>query len=279
MSANTTRQDGQTMWNRRQFLNISLGSLVAVTAGRSARAKGSESEEAARMLVEQMYTAPGGAPIKDFVIELEDHAAAGGANPVMISKTKLFFKEPSRLRADLVQVAPKSPTDGQLTVVIRDGQNLWIYGGGPYPAKQQADTPNPSLAIPYNIQKYRRDSEREFFDLGTETLEGVKVHRVQILSPSQPNWTAVIWIDSSRRVPLQLEMGVPDKEGKSKKKKVVYRDIRQLPDGRNFPFQLTIYEDDVMKDLKIYKGVRINVGLEANLFEPVQEFIKSKKEK
>lgn len=267
------------MWNRRQFLNISLGSLVAVTAGRSARAKGSESEEAARMLVEQMYTAPGGAPIKDFVIELEDHAAAGGANPVMISKTKLFFKEPSRLRADLVQVAPKSPTDGQLTVVIRDGQNLWIYGGGPYPAKQQADTPNPSLAIPYNIQKYRRDSEREFFDLGTETLEGVKVHRVQILSPSQPNWTAVIWIDSSRRVPLQLEMGVPDKEGKSKKKKVVYRDIRQLPDGRNFPFQLTIYEDDVMKDLKIYKGVRINVGLEANLFEPVQEFIKSKKEK
>ncbi len=234
-------------------------------------------DEAGRLLVEQMYTVAGGAPVKDLVIELEDHAAAGGANPTLISKTKLFFKSPSRLRADLLKVAPKSPTDGQLTVVIRDGQNLWVYGGGPYPAKSTADTPSPSLALPYNLQTYRRDSEREFFDLGPEMLDGVKVRRVQILSPSQPNWTAVLWIDPVRRIPLQLEIGVPEKDGKTKKKKVVYKDIRQLPDGRYFPFQIHVYENDVFKDLKIYKGVRVNVGLDSQLFEPVQELIRRPK--
>lgn len=260
--------------NRRGFL---LGAALVAASFCPVALAEPGSDDAGRLLVEQMYTVAGGAPVKDMVIELEDHAAVNGANPTLVGKTKLFFKSPAQLRADLVQVAPKSPTDGLLTVVIRDGQNLWIYGSGPYPAKSTADTPSPSLALPYNLQKYRRDSEREFFDLGPETCEGVKVRRVQILSPSQPNWTAVIWVDPVRRVPLQLEVGVPDKEGKTKKKKVVYKDIRQLPDGRYLPFQIHVYEDDVFKDLKIYKGVRVNVGLDSQLFEPVQELIRKAK--
>ena len=228
----------------------------------------------ARTMVDQLYTPQGSLPINDLVVELEDHAATTSADPVLWGRTKMFFKAPSRLRVDVVQVTPKTPSDGRLTVIIRDGENLWIYGAAQYPARKQVDSPVATLALPFNIQHYRRDAEREFYDLGTEKIEGVAVHRIQILSPSQPNWTAIVWVDPVRRVPLQLETGVPsEKDGKIRKKRVLYRDIRKLGDGRHFPFQLQIFDEDVLREVKIYKGVRINVGLDATLFEPVKELL------
>ena len=224
-------------------------------------------------MVDQLYTPQGSLPITDLVVELEDHAATSSADPVLWGRTKMFFKSPAKLRVDVVQVTPKSPNDGRLTVIIRDGENMYIYGAAQYPAKKQADSPVATLALPFNIQHYRRDAEREFYDLGTERIENTTVHRIQILSPSQPNWTAIVWVDAERRVPLQLETGVPDKDGKIKKKRLLYRDIRKLSDGRYFPFQLQIFEDDVLREVKIYKGVKVNVGLDPTLFDPVREFL------
>ena len=244
-----------------------VGSLAAPSPVRA-------NDDRARKLVDQLYTPQGALPIQDMIVELEDHAAAAAANPVLTGRTKMFYKAPAKLRVDYQQVLPKSPLDGRLTVIIRDGENLWVYGSAQYPSLKKADSPSPTLALPFNVQKFRRDAEREFYDLGLERIDNVPVHRIQVLSPSQPNWTAVVWVDPERRVPLQLETGVPgEKDGKMRKKRVLYKDIRRLADGRHFPCQLHIYESDVLKEIKIYKGVKINVGLDQALFEPVKEFL------
>ena len=259
----------QTRSHSRLVMTLLLSALVGLLSTMAGA-----SDEQARIMVDQLYTTKGSLPITDLVVELEDHAATTTADPILCGRTKMFFKSPAKLRVDIVQVTPKSPNDGKLTVIIRDGESIYIYGAAQYPAKKQSDSQTPSLALPFNIQRYRRDIEREYFSLGVDRIDDVQTHRIQILSPSQPNWTAVVWIDSERRVPLQMETAVPaEKGGKAKKKRILYKDIRRLPDGRYFPFQLQIYEDDVLREVKIYKGVKINVGLDPILFEPVREFL------
>ena len=260
------------MLSSRRFLRPALALLTLAFSLAWGFSPALASDERARIMVDQLYTTPGSLPINDLVVELEDHAATSTADPILWGRTKMFFKAPAKLRVDVVQVTPKSPNDGKLTVIIRDGENLYVYGAAQYPAKRQADTPSPTLALPFNLQRYRRDIEREFYDLGVDHIDSVAVHRIQILSPSQPDWTAVVWIDPVRRVPLQMETGIQS-EGKMRKKRVLYKDIRRLPDGRYFPFQLQIYDDDVLREVKIYKGVKINVGLDPTLFEPVREFL------
>jgi hypothetical protein len=238
-----------------------------------AAAKGAQSELAQQM-VNELYTPRGLLPIKDLVIEVDDYISEdnGPSNLVCEANSKIFFKSPNRLRVDQVHRSAKSPLDGKMTVIIRDGENLWVYLEGQIPSKTGNDSQVPTLSIPFNIQRYRRDQEREFYYLGKEKLDGVTVHRVQITNPSMPDWTAVLWIDAERHIPIQLETTGRGHHDKMIPKRVVYGDIRRLPDGRFFPFKLQIFENDVLTGVELYKGVRINVGLDDFLFAPQQEY-------
>jgi len=52
---------------------------------------------------------------------------------------------------------------------------------------------------------------------------------------------------------------------------VVWTDVRQLPDGRYFPYQAQIFVDEKLREMRVYKGVRINVGLDNSLFRVIPE--------
>lgn len=249
--------------------------LVAPSLG-----KGPEPEaEQARMLVEQLYTPKGVLPIKDLIVELEDNETAedAPANLVNRAKTKIFFKFPSKIRVDQIHNAPNNSLDGRMTVIIRDGTYMWVYAMGQYAAKKTSDSGQATLALPFDIQRYRKDAEREYHYLGKETMDSIPVHRVQVLNPAVPGWCAVVWIDPERRVPLQLEAAIPQdgkEAGKFKSKRVLYKDIRKLDDGRWFPFQIQIFDGEILRQVKLYKGVKVNVGLDEQLFQPMKEFYK-----
>jgi len=259
---------------------LGLGLLAVVALlGAPTPAKGPEPDaEQARQLVEQLYTPKGVLPIKDMIVELEDNETAedAPANLVNRAKTKIFYKFPSKLRVDQVHNAPNNSLDGRMTVIIRDGTYMWVYAMGQYAAKKTSDSGQATLALPFDIQKYRKDAEREYHYLGKETMDNIPVHRVQVLNPAVPGWCAVVWIDPERRVPLQLEAAIPHEKdaGKFKSKRVLYKDIRKLEDGRWFPFQIQIFDGEILRQVKLYKGVKVNVGLDETLFQPMKEFYK-----
>ena len=253
--------------------------LALALLGGSAQAASKKQSELAQQLVNGLYTPKGALPIQDLVIEVDDYVSedSGPSNLACEANSKLFFKFPNRLRVDQLHRTPQSPLDGKMTVIIRDGENLWIYMEGQLPSKSGSDSQVPTLALPFNVQHYRRDQEREYYYLGQEKLQGRMVHRVQVTNPSQPDWTAVLWIDAERHIPLQLETSghARHHEEHMISKRVVYGDIRRLPDGRYFPFQLQIFENDVLQEVKLYKGVRVNVGLDDTLFAPQSEYTHS----
>lgn len=255
-----------------------VGALVAALWLSSGLSQGlaqeSNKNEIARQMFEQLFTPAGMLPVQDLVAEGEELEAEGvGGHMSKTMNAKYFFKAPNMLRFDRVVVDPRKPLVGVMQVTVRDGDSYYIFVGHNYPAKRGLDPQIPPESIPFTLTRYRRDASREFYYLGKEAWKDIQVHRIQILNPADPNWTAIVWIDNQRRVPIQAEYTMsPEKPGgKPSKKRVVYSDIRQLPDGRYFPYQSQIYIDDKLTSMKVYKGVRINVGLDTSLFRPIPE--------
>jgi outer membrane lipoprotein-sorting protein len=229
--------------------------------------------EQARQLFESLFTPPGQLPVQDLVAEGEELDAEGAAGHlIQTARTKYFFKAPNMLRFDRLGTNPKKPFQNQLHVTIRDGDSYYIFVGHNYPSKTGVDPQIAPDSLPFCLTRYKKDASREFYYLGSEAWKDITVHRIQILNPADPGWTAVCWIDSQKRVPVQAEYTVVAAKGaKPGKKRVVWSDVRQLPDGRYFPYQVQIFEDEKLTSMRVYKGVRINVGLDGSLFRPIPE--------
>ncbi len=254
-------------WAVLLILSLGLGE-------RQALAEDAGKNEYARQLFEQLFTPSGLLPVQDLVAEGEELEVEGtGGHLVKSMRAKYFFKAPNMLRFDRVVEDTRKPLYGVMQVVVRDGDSYYIFAGHNYPAKRGMDPQIPPDSLPFTLTRYRRDASREFYYLGKEAWKDIQVHRIQILNPAEPGWTAIVWIDEQRRVPIQAEYTVSaDKPGsKPGKKRVVWSDIRQLPDGRYFPYQAQIYIDEKLTSMKVYKGVRINVGLDKSLFRPIPE--------
>ena len=233
----------------------------------------SSKNEQARQLFESLFTPPGQLPVQDLVAEGEELEAEGVAGHLVQScRSKYFFKSPNMLRFDRVGTNPKKPFCNQLQVMIRDGDSYYIFVGHNYPSKSGVDPQIAPDSLPFVLTRYKKDASREFYYLGSETWKDIAVHRIQILNPADPGWTAVCWIDAQKRVPVQAEYTVLGPKGsKPGKKRVVWSDVRQLPDGRYFPYQAQIFEDEKLTSMRVYTGVRINVGLDNSLFRPIPE--------
>lgn len=253
-------------------LLIFLALLIAPTLANDNK------NEQARQLFESLFTPPGQLPVQDLVVEGEELEAEGtGGHLSQSAKAKYFFKAPNMLRFDRINLNPKRPFLNQLHVTIRDGDGYYIFVGHNYPSKTGVDPQIAPDSIPFVLTRYRKDASREFYYLGVEAWKDIQVHRIQILNPADPNWTAVCWIDAQKRVPVQAEYSVAGGEkGKPNKKRVVWSDVRQLPDGRYFPYQTQIFENEKLTQMRVYKGVRINVGLDASLFRPIPELEQNK---
>lgn len=251
---------------------VVFAALVCLTGAGSG--EDGAKNDMARQMFESLFTPAGTLPVQDLVAEgeeLEVEGVAGHLSPSM--KVKYYFKAPNMLRFDRVVIDTRKPLYGVMQVTVRDGDSFYVFVGHNYPAKRGVDPQIPPDSLPFTLTRYRRDASREFYYLGSEAWKDITVHRVQILNPADPGWTAVVWIDHQRRVPVQAEYTVqPDKKGdKPGKKRVVWSDIRQLPDGRYFPYQAQIFIDERLTSMKVYKGVRINVDLDNSLFRPIPE--------
>jgi hypothetical protein len=253
---------------------VAMAACLVGLLGTGVQGNDSGKNEMARQLFEQLFTPAGMLPVQDLVAEGEELEAEGsGGHMVKAMSAKYFFKAPNMLRFDRVGVNKRAPLEGVMQVTVRDGDSFYIFVGHNYPAKRGVDPQIPPDSLPFSLTRYRKDASREFYYLGTESWKDIQVHRIQILNPADPGWTAVVWIDNQRRVPIQAEWTVSaDKPGgKPGKKRTVWSDIRQLPDGRYFPYQSQIFMDDKLTSMKVYKGVRINVGLDSSLFRPIPE--------
>lgn len=241
----------------------------------------------ARKLLDELYFARQNMPIQDMVVDLEESTPISegeGTSSVMqlYSKDKVLFKAPNKLRVQSVIMAPNDPMNGRQLTIIRDGVNRWMYvSSGQYPVKKGADEPSATNILPFNLQTYKTDLNKEYVLVGEEMLEGAAAKVVRIVDPSNLEFVTTVWLDPARSVPLKMEKRSGAMAGKKDKNatntgftRILYKDIRQLRDGRWMPFRLEIYRGKVLASLVVYKSIALNVGLEDNLFEPMEKFIR-----
>lgn len=226
----------------------------------------------ARQLVEQLYTAPGTMPIRDLVVELECLDTDSNGTMVLSSRDKIYYKYPNKLRIDAIINNPGGPMDQKEAIIIRDGLNAWHYVSmGQYPVKKANDRPLATLNLPFYIQRYEIDNNKTYTYTGIKQIDGVTAKVVKIESPEGDNRT--VYLDTSRNVPLRQEF-TKTADKNTVKVLVNYKDIKQLDDGRYFPFTIEISENDNLVKIRKYKGVKANVGLEDSLFEQMNKFVR-----
>lgn len=240
---------------------------------------GAAASPEARQLVDNLYTPAQGLPIRDLILEVEcsELVEENGIGNLLPSSTdRVYYKFPNRLRVDTVFYDPGAQMDGKQFVIIRDGSNMWLFSSmGQYPMKKGADTQEPSLELPFSLQKYPQDANDDYTLVGNDAFEGIPVKVVQIQNPARPDLPTRVWIDPVRRVPLQLVTKVKGQGSSGPvEKKVIYRDIKQLEDGRYLPMRLEIYVDQVLRKARVYRGAKVNAGLQDSLFEPMKGFLK-----
>lgn len=231
-----------------------------------------------RHLVEELYTAPGQLPIRDMIVELECSDLAGGGSEALVpsSTDRVYYKYPNRLRVESVIHEPGGPLDGKQAVIIHDGANSWMFVSmGQYPVKKEQG-PIVAADLPFGLMHYAQDADRQYSLEGVETYDDVQVQVVKIVSPATPGAYRKLWIDTVRRVPLLVEVGTPGEKADQgpQVRKVAYKDIRKLSDGRYVPFRLETYDGGKLVKVRIYQGVKVNVGLQDSLFEPMDKFVK-----
>lgn len=261
---------------------VLLGTLAVLFLGWSMGSPARSADFTARQLVDHLYMVAGQMPIQTLIVEMEVSAStskdrSGPANLVTTRKDKLFFKKPNKLRVDSIVIDPGGPMDGKQVTVIRDGVNRWQYiSMGQYPVKKGQDEPSPSSWLPFHLQVYQQDSNKQYALAGRDSSFGVPADIVKIVDPSAPRASVTVWIDRSRWVPLCQERVMPGaKPGDPDAvKRILYKDIRRLNDGRFFPFKLEWHEGGVLTQAGVYKAVGVNENLPDSLFEPMNRFIK-----
>jgi outer membrane lipoprotein-sorting protein len=266
----------------RFVLIIACAAALALAAPAPASAQRARTDASARQLVDHLYVISGQLPIQTLIVDMESSELinpkepSGNLRPA--SKDKVFFKRPNKLHAETIIVDPGGTMDGKQFTIIRDGVNCWMFvPTGEYPVKKGADEPSPSSLLPFHIQLYAQDASKQFklVARGDKTF-GVAADVVRIADPAEPKASVTVWIDRTRWVPLAQEIIKPaSKPGEEDVvKRILYKDFRQLKDGRYFPFRLEIYKGGVLTNALTYKAVGVNENLPDSLFEPMSHFIK-----
>ena len=106
-------------------------------------------------------------------------------------------------------------------------------------------------------------------------MDGVRTEVVRITNPNSPQDVRTVYIDVTRNVPLRLELQAPGaKGGPAVTTRVDYKDVRKLDDGRYMPFTIEVSVGGVLQKVRVYKGDKVNVGLQDTRFEPMSRFVR-----
>ncbi|MFH1454449.1 MAG: outer membrane lipoprotein-sorting protein [Armatimonadota bacterium] len=246
-------------------------------------------------LLNHLYAPKGELPLRDLIADadlyayVKEHPYSPDSMLTNIYKFRIFYTAPNKLRIDQVNTNKTVPSVvlGAFEVVIRDGKTVFIYVPyGDMPVKMDLDKPSPSIYLPFYIQKYPTYNNFKYVYLGQEKEGDKIIDVVGIINPKEDyavNMTK-LWIDSEKWVPAKLEYTKyvdPKKKGDTYTKRVTYTDVRQIRDGRYWPFKIKI--EELNKDTKdkfefestlIYKDVIINTDLDPDLFAPMKKYLK-----
>ena len=269
------------------YLILAMVLLFALCCSISAFA---EDGKDAKQLLEHLYCPEGQEPVRDAVIESEKYMEvsespyATSTKKIMVSQDKMFFLSPNKFRADILDTNPASALYGHSRTIIRDGKFVYTYVAyGVDFAKMEVDKPENTAYLPYYLQKYPIFSDFKYIYLGQEKINDQIYEVVGIFNPASyvdyKTNLVKVWIDAKKWVPYKIELTkYKDKEKKETYlRRTSYGDVKQLPDGRWWPFKITIDGFNKAKDrfifesAVIYKKVAVNVGLEEDLFKPVKQ--------
>ena len=259
-------------WSK--LLQLCVSAIVIICIGAVSAAWAQPNNVQGRQMVEQLYTPNGVMPIRDLVVELECYNFSSETNSFALgSKDKIYYKYPNKLRIDSVINDPGGPMDQKEAIIIRDGVNAWHYiSMGQYPVKKALDLPSGNLNLPFNIQKYPIDANKNYTIKGKKTIAGVETVEIFIENPQDETDNKTVYIDTKRQVPLRLDaLRISDKE--KILVRVDYSDIEKLQDGRYFPKKIDIFENDVHKKMRVYKGIQANCGLDDSMFDQMKGFV------
>lgn len=243
----------------------------------------------AKQLMNSLYSSKG-EPIRDAImdadvfIDIKETPFSASKTRVKAAENKMYFLAPNKFRIDIVNAVPNLPISGTTKTIIRDGKYTYTFVAyGDAPAKIDIDKPGSTGYLPFFLQKYPIYDDFKYFYLGQEKIDGQMLDVVALINPASyvdynDNMVRV-WINTEKQIPVKIEYSkYKDKDKKETYNvRIKYQDLRQLPDGRWWPFKVLIEEankdtDWIFKfsNVAIFKRAAVNVGLEESLFKPIK---------
>lgn len=123
--------------------------------------------------------------------------------------------------------------------------------------------------LPFNTDTQPQDLYRKYSLAGEEKLYGKDVYVINIDNEKDSHIKFLtVWIDKELFIPIKEEHINRDAKGTEIKKTTIYKEPKQMTDGRWIPFRVELYDNDKMINYILYKNVIINQGLSEDLFNP-----------
>ena len=224
-------------------------------------------------IIDNLYMSSTLGKIRDMIVDLEVYAAIQD-NPdaeeviELILSARAFFYTPNKVRAEITMPVPGSQSDIYY-ITIRDGKHAWKYTPyDPWPIEKIADDHHHSYLLPFNVDSQPQDEFRTYTFIKEEKIKDRDTYVISIINEKDPEaQITTVWVDKERLVPLKQEFTLALEEGEATETHL-YKEYKQLPDGRWLPFKIEKYENGKLSLYMIYKNLAINTNLPGHLFSP-----------
>ena len=222
-------------------------------------------------IIENLYMANTLGKINDMTVEMEIYCHKDNSNDTFkpFAGLKLFFLAPNKLRNEITLFDCQANND-IFIITIYDGEKNWSPDYPVWPSSRYRKKHCHSLYLPFNIETLHQDQYRKYSLTGEESIGGRDTYVITIANEKDPVAKLLtLWIDKELFIPLKEEY-IEEKEGNIKKT-VLYKEPKQMPDGRWLPFRIERYDNDKMTSYILYKSVVVNQGLSEDLFDPKKQ--------
>ena len=222
-------------------------------------------------IMENLYMANTLGKINDMTAEMEIYCPPYAKDKEHSNNTfepfsdvKLFFMAPNKLRNEIT-LFDSQANSNLFIITIYDGEKNWP----PYPVwppSRYSKEHCHSLYLPFNIETLPRDQYRKYSLTGEKSIGGRDAYVITITNEKEPAAKFLtLWIDKELFIPLKEEY-VED-NGADIIKTVLYKEPKQMPDGRWLPFRMERYDNGKMICYILYKSAVVNQGLSEDLFD------------
>jgi len=233
----------------------------------------SAQEVDAKQIMDNLYMTGTIGKIYDMIVDMEVYAPIKD-NPdaeeviELIMSARAFFASPNKIRAEITMPVPGAQSDIYY-VTIRNGEIAWKYTPyEPWPVDKIADDNHHSYLLPFSIDVQPQDQYRTYTFIKEEKEKDRDAYVISIVNEKDPEaQITTVWVDKERYVPLKVEFTVQEKDSEIKRTHI-YKDYKQIYDGRWMPFKIEKYENGKMGLYMVYKDLAVNTNFPLHLFNP-----------